>query len=178
MNESMASLPVEDAAGKDAAAEQLLAQRATANTTIKNYALMALGAGLVPSPLVDSVAITAMEVKMIADLGRIYEFPVPHKLVALKVLISLASSVGMIYLAIKFNSLVKLAPGVGHALHTSVMVVSSGAAVYAVGKIFQEYYESGGFFLDKSDASLRRSFKEKYRDGMEIVPRWVAAQGA
>lgn len=175
MDQATAEPPAASDGGAAQATDPLLARRRAANDTIRKYVLMAMGAGLIPSPLVDTVAVTALEVKMIADLGRVYDFPVPHKLVALKVLISLASSIGMIYLAVKFNSVVKAVPGVGHAVHASLLAISGGAAVYAVGKIFQEYYESGGSFLGKSDAELRREFEAKYREGMEVVPQWAKA---
>lgn len=181
MNSSISNLPVvieqvpivsspEPSASNDAAIRHL-----TANNMIKNYVIMALTAGLYPSPLVDTVAVTALEVKMISDMAKVYEFPVPHKLVALKVLVSVLSSVGMTYMALQFSSVVKMAPGVGHALHTSLFSISGGAAVYAVGKIFQRHYESGGVFLSSNNSVIRRVFNEEYRQGKKIVPQWAKA---
>jgi hypothetical protein len=76
-------------------------------------------------------------------------------------------------MAMRFASVIKMAPGVGHALHTSLFSISGGAAVYAVGKIFQQHYESGGTFLSKNNSTIRRTFDEKYREGKRTVPQWA-----
>lgn len=158
-----------------AVAEPDVAQRLAADNLIKNYVIMAMGAGLIPSPVVDMLAVTALEVKMITDMAKTYDFPVPHKLVAIKLLVSVAGSVGSVYLATKLNTVVKAAPVVGHALHVGLLSISGGAAVYAVGKIFQAHYESGGSFLSSDNATIRHFFKDKYREGHRVVSDWAGS---
>ena len=106
-----------------------------------------MGLGFFPSAMVNTVAVVALEVKMIGDLARIYDFPVPKKLVMYKMLISLISSLGAVYLTVKSRVLFKGVPLLGHAVYVGTMSVAGGAAMYAVGKIFQEHYASGGTFL-------------------------------
>ena len=50
---------------KDVAAQEI----------VKRYALYAAGAGLIPIPVADFAAITALEVKMLHDLGDMYGVP-------------------------------------------------------------------------------------------------------
>lgn len=148
-----------------------------ADICIKNHVIAAMGIGLIPSAVVDVLGITAIEVKMIRDLAKIHRFPVPHKLVAYKVLISLLGSIGPVYLSTRLHAALKGVPLVGHAVYVGMLSVTGGAAVYAVGKIFQKHYETGGTFLSGDNALLRNYFKQKYREGKCIVPGYVQAAG-
>jgi len=154
--------------------ERLARQRLEADDLIKNYVIASMGVGLIPAPIVDLVAVTAFEIKMITDMAKIYDFPVPHRLVALKLLVSLVGSVGSLYVAAKMASLVKASPGVGHALHVSLFSLSGGVAVYAVGKLFQKHYESGGTFLGGGRAQVRKAWEEARDEGRATVPGWAS----
>lgn len=144
-----------------------------AENCIKKYVLFGIGAGLIPAPLVDAVAITALEISMIGDLAAIYEFPVPHRLVSYKVLISLIGSIGPIYLATKVNSAIKAVPFIGHALYFGIMSFTGGASVYAVGKLFQKHFVSGGTFLSGDPTGIRSFFREKFAEGKALAPTLV-----
>jgi uncharacterized protein (DUF697 family) len=144
-----------------------------AENCIKNHVIAAMGVGLIPSALVDVVGITAIEVKMIRDLAGIYSFPIPSKLVAYKVFISLVGSIGPVYFSTRMHSALKGVPLVGHAVYVGLLSLTGGAAVYAVGKIFQKHYESGGTFLSKDNQYIRDYFKEKYAEGKLAVKGYV-----
>lgn len=145
-------------------------QRLTADNVIKNYVIMAMGTGLIPSAAVDVIGITALEVKMIGDLARVYEFPVPSRLVCYKILISLIGSIGPVYLSARMHAVLKSVPLIGHAVYVGLLSVTGGAAMYAVGKTFQKHYESGGTFLSSENSVLKRFFKAKYEQGRRVVP--------
>lgn len=146
-----------------------------ADNTIKNYVILAMGTGLIPSSIVDVVAITALEVKMIGDLARVYDFPVPHRLVRYKILISLIGSIGPVYLSVKMHSALKSVPLIGHAVYVGMLSITGGAAMYAVGKIFQRHYESGGTFLSSENSVLRNYFQEKYQEGKKVAPDYTGS---
>ncbi|MEI6205659.1 MAG: DUF697 domain-containing protein [Desulfuromonadales bacterium] len=152
---------------KDVVSPEIIALRA--ENCIKNHVVAAMGIGLIPSGLVDVVGITAIEVKLIRDLAPIYNFPVPKTLVAYKILISLIGSVGVVYFSTRMHSALKGVPLVGHAVYVGLLSITGGAAVYAVGKIFQEHYTSGGTFLSKDNRYIRNYFKEKYAEGKQVV---------
>lgn len=156
------------------AAETLAMERLRADLCIKNHVIAAMGVGLVPSFLVEVVGVTGIEVKMIRDLARIYAFPVPSKLIAYKVLISLVASIAPLYMAVRMQSAVKGLPVVGHAAYVGFLSVTSGAAVYAVGKIFQKHYESGGTFLGSGKPALQAQFKQDLEDGKKLAAAHVA----
>lgn len=158
--------PVEVLPGEQETSEIV---RLRAENCIKNHVMAAMGIGLIPSAFVDVVGITGIEVKMIWELAKLYDFPVPNKLVAYKVLISLIGSIGPVYLSTKMHSALKGVPLLGHAVYVGILSLTGGAAVYAVGKIFQQHYESGGTFLSKDNTYIRNYFKEKYAEGKHVV---------
>ncbi|MDX8399012.1 MAG: DUF697 domain-containing protein [Gallionellaceae bacterium] len=161
---------------KNIGADELEAQRISslrslqADNCIKNHVIAAMGVGLIPSFMVEVVGVAGIEVKMIRDLALVYDFPVPLKLVAYKILISVFSSIAPLYIAIQMRSVVKGVPLIGHAAYISLLSVSNGAAVYAVGKIFEKHYASGGTFLGGSKSSVKQYFKDQYEDGKKVVP--------
>lgn len=157
--------------------ETLELRREKASRCIRNHVLASLGVGLIPSFVVEVASVAAIEVKLIQDLAKIYDFPVPHKLVAYKILISLVGSLGPFYLAAKLKSGVKSVPLAGHAFYAGFLALTNGAAVYAVGKIFQEHYESGGTFLSSKNSTLQRFYKDKFAEGKELVPAIAAEAG-
>ena len=142
-----------------------------AENCIKNHVIAAMGVGLIPSGLVDVVGITAIEIKLICNLAKVYSFPVPNKLVVYKILISLFGSLGVVYFSTKMHF--KGVPLIGHAVYVGLLSGTGGAAVYAVGKIFQEHYESDGTFLSKDNKYIRNYFKEKYQEGKDVVKHYV-----
>lgn len=142
-------------------------RRRQAEELIETHVMLAVGASMIPSPVVDVVAVAAIEVRLIGALARVYDYPVPHKLVLGKLLVSLIGSVGPAYFTAKLYTAVKAIPIVGHATVTGVLAVTNGAAVYAVGKVFQKHYESGGVFLSGDPTGLRSYFRWHYDDGKE-----------
>lgn len=157
--------------------DSLEQRREQASRCIRAHVAASLGVGLIPSFVVEVAGIAAIEVKLIQDLAKIYDFPVPHKLVAYKILISLIGSIGPFYLAAKLQSGVKSVPLIGHAYYAGFLALTNGAAVYAVGKIFQKHYESGGTFLSSKNSTLQKFYKDKYAEGAELVPAIAAEAG-
>lgn len=145
--------------------------RLTADNIIEKHVIVAMGAALVPLPLIfDMAAVIGIQVNMIASMARAYKFPVPQKLVVWKVLASVVGGVGPAYLSLRFADLIKGLPLLGQAVYISALSISGGASVYAVGKLFQEHFESGGTFLSKDNPTVRRFFKAKHKEGLKLVP--------
>ncbi|WP_027390130.1 DUF697 domain-containing protein [Chrysiogenes arsenatis] len=140
-----------------------------AENCIKNHVIAAMGIGLIPSSLVNIAGIAGIEVKLIRDLANIYAFPVPHQLVAYKILISLIGSIGPVYLSTKMHTALKGVPLIGHAVYVGLLSITGGAAVYAVGKIFQKHYASGGTFLSSDNSVIRKCFKKYYAEGKQVA---------
>jgi uncharacterized protein (DUF697 family) len=144
------------------------------NAIINRYTLVAAGVGVLPSPLINSAGIAAMELVMIDDLARNYEFPFPTKLAALKILVSVVGSIGPVYFALKSKSAVSAIPIVGHLIASSIYSLTGAISVFAVGKLFQRHFESGGTLLSKDNSYLKKAFKHELDKGSKEVPKLIA----
>ena len=144
-----------------------------AENCIKKHVIAAMGIGLIPSAILDVAGITAIEVRMIRNLAKIYEFPVPNKLVTIKALISLIGSIGPVYVSTKMHSALKGVPLLGYAVFAGILSITGGAAVYGVGKIFQKHFESGGTFLSSDNSLIRDYFKQQYREGKRMAKQYA-----
>lgn len=152
-------------------------ERLKADVCIKNHVIAAMGVALVPSFFIELTGVSGIEVSMIVALARIYDFPIPNRLIAYKVLLSLVLSLGPIYLATRLNSATKLLPLAGHAAYYGTLSFTNAAAVYAVGKVFQLHFESGGQFLSQNNSVLRSIFKQHMDEGRQQIPALMAEAG-
>lgn len=152
-------------------------QREAANLCIRRYVLRASGSGLIPSPVVNAVAIAIMEVEMIGELAGIYRYPVPRKLVVYKVLISLAASLGPVYFSTQLLGVTTGFTLAGFATYALLMGSSGAISLYVVGKVFQKHFESGETFLSSDNSIIRKFFKNSYDEGKRVVPNYISAAG-
>ncbi len=139
---------------------------AEAMSIVRRASAWSAGAGLIPIPLVDISAITAVQVKMIRDLAKLYnvEFTdVRGKAVAsgivgsiLPYLLTLGSSGYLL-------SLAKGIPIVGQAVAVVAMPGFASASTYAIGKVFTQHFEGGGSLLDFSADAKKDEIKKEFQ---------------
>jgi uncharacterized protein (DUF697 family) len=135
-----------------------------AHHTVKNYTIGAMAIGLIPLPLVDMVAVTAIQIKTIHSIAKQYEVPFSQNL-AKSLLISLLGGT----ITLTTTILAKSFPVIGQATGIISAMIIGGATTYAVGKIFIEHFESGGTFLDFDPERMRAHFQELYEEGKQLA---------
>jgi uncharacterized protein (DUF697 family) len=142
--------------------ELLTSRTEKGKAVIHRNVLWALGAGVVPLPLVDMVAVLAVELKMLKQLSDVYDAKFTDD-VAKKVVGSLLTSVGSVGLGIAVaGSLFKLVPVVGSTLGAVSVPVFAATFTSALGKIFQMHLETGGTLLDFDPKAVRTHFKREF----------------
>ena len=136
--------------------------------TIKKYMWGAVAAAaLIPVLLVDMLAVSAVQLKMVAAISKIYGVPFEANR-GKAVIGSLAGSLvpsGVAEVAIiiwKTTPLINLLGG-------AAMAVISGAATWALGKVFIQHFESGGTFLDLNPDKVREYFKAQFEEGRKMA---------
>lgn len=140
-----------------------------ADAIIRRNMLWALGAGLVPVPIADMVAVTGIQVKMLAELSELYDLSFRED-IAKKLIASLLSGVlGVGAGAVIGASLGKLIPFVGTAFGIVTVPVISGAFTRALGKVFVMHFETGGTLLDFEPHKVRSYFKQEFESAKEYV---------
>lgn len=137
--------------------------------TVKKYMWWSGGAGLIPVPFVDWAAVSGVQLKMIADLAKIYD--VPFKRDTGKAAIgSLAGFVLPHALACGLiGSMFKAVPVIGALAGGSSMAVFCGAYAWALGNVFIQHFESGGTFLNFDPEAVKEYFREQFEAGKRVA---------
>jgi uncharacterized protein (DUF697 family) len=119
-------------------------------------------------PVLDLAAVTSVQLKMLAEVAKIYGVPF-NQTRGKAVVGSLIGSV--VPAAVSFGvagSLLKAVPVVGALAGAPAMVAFSGAATWGLGKVFIQHFESGGTFLDFNPDEVKEYFKSQYEDGRKM----------
>jgi len=134
------------------------------NQIIRNHVLWAMGAGLLPIPLVDFAAVTAVQLDMLKDLAAHYGANYDRS--SGKAFVSALT--GTTFATIG-ASIVKAIPGLGSILGGVSMSLMSGASTYAVGQVVKQAYATSGS-LDKLDLSAaRKAYEDAFERGKSYV---------
>lgn len=136
----------------------------SANTIIKNHIVWSMGAGFIPVPIADLLAVGAVQLDMIRQLSKLYG--IDFKQTEGKAIVSSLTSSGVARLGARA---VKFIPGVGSILGGVTMSILSGASTYALGEVFKKHFETGGTFLDFDTERLKKYYNEKFEKGKEVA---------
>ncbi len=131
-----------------------------ADVVVKSHVMLSMGAGLVPIPYVDMVAVTAVQMGMLKQLARVYGAKVDDTTFE-RFIAGLVGSV-----AARFGaSMVKTIPVVGTLLGGLSMAVLSGASTYAVGQVASMAFKDGRD-LDAVDMKkAKKDFDDAFEKG-------------
>jgi len=113
---------------------------------LKWNSLLAGGLGIIPIPLVDLAAVSAVQLKMLRDLTRFYGLENDEKL-GKKVISALIGGLVPSTLGPAVGSMLKVVPLVGGIAGLLTQPAFSYASTYAVGKVFIRHFEQGGTLL-------------------------------
>lgn len=133
-----------------------------ANSIVTKYSAFAFGGGVIPFPLMDVVAVSGIQLKMLGDLAKTYEIEFLENWGKSAISAVIGGAGPHALAAGVVGSLVKAIPVFGSTIGFATMPVLSAAATYAVGKVFIQHFESGGTFIDFDVASARVLFREQF----------------
>lgn len=160
-----ASPPPPAPISEPAPAETASDRSAQARHLVNHHLGLSLGAGMIPVPIFDVVAISGIQLKLINDLSHLYAVPFTrHR--AQAIVFSLFAGVGSFSLATGVvGSLLKTLPGAGSLLGAATLPVTATALTYAVGHVFIEHFETGGTLLDFDTTAAKRKFEGLVAEG-------------
>ncbi len=138
-----------------------------ADSIIRNHMIWSMGAGVIPVPVVDFLAVSAIQLDMVKQLSNIYE--IDFSKTKGKAIITALTSSSLAKLGA--GRMVKFIPVVGTVLGSITMSVLSGATTYALGEVFKKHFETGGTFLDFDPARLKKYYDEKFEKGKEYAEK-------
>lgn len=146
-----------------------------AETIIRNHILWSMGASfLIPVPIADIFAVSALQLDMIRQLCRVYNVDFAEtqgKAVVTSLTSSTLAKVGA-------RSLIKIIPGIGQLIGGVATSVFNGASTYALGEVFKKHFESGGTILDFDTDRLKKFYQEKFEKGKKVAEQLKKDQAA
>ena len=144
-------------------------RHSAADHMVRSYALGAMAVALVPVPLVDLAGLVAVQLKLLHGLAGLYRISFRADLARAAV----ASLIGGVLPtaaapALAF-SLSKLLPVSGQLLGAGSQTLLSGAATYAIGKVFIQHFAAGGTFLTFDPEAVRDYFEQQIEAGRQVA---------
>lgn len=139
---------------------------ARAHTIVNEHVLWAVGAGLLPIPLVDIAAVTAIQLDMLKQLSTHYGMPYSEsegKAWVSALAGGLAARLGA--------NAIKLIPGIGSILGGAAMSVMSGASTYSIGQVAISQFAAGRSFSSMDVEDAKRAYEAHLERGKEVATR-------
>lgn len=131
---------------------------------VNRYWKWSAAVGFLAVPVVDVAATTGIQLKMVADLAKLYAVPFSRD--AAKAVIG--SLVGALAPPILSGPVARVVaptlsflPGVGLAVRVLIGPTLNAASTYSLGRIFVQHFESGGTFLDMDPDAVREHYRQE-----------------
>ena len=144
-----------------------------AHKIVKRYMFWSAGAALVPVPVADLIAVSGVQLKMLADISKVYNIPFEKSRVQAVVgsligyILPYTFSVGLI------GSLLKAIPGVGVLVGVPSFALFAAAYTWALGRVFITHFESGGTFLNFDPEAVKEHFRAQFEEGKKVAAAMV-----
>lgn len=135
-----------------------------AEAIIRKNVLWSAGAGLIPLPIIDFVALTAVQLDMLKQLSNLYGQD--YSEMSGKAFIG---AVGGSVLSRYGSSMLKRLPGIGFILGGLTMAVSAGAITYAMGQVFVKYLSEGKDLANVDTSEAKEVFEEELKKGEDAA---------
>jgi len=135
-----------------------------AEKLIREHMVVAMGAGLVPVPFADWATTLAVQLNLVRKLAGLYGVPFLSG-VAKGLIASLVGATSVRGAA----TLIKLVPGIGWVVGGLTASVMAAATTYAVGKVFQKHFETGGTLQNFDVQAARKAYESAFREGQTLA---------
>ena len=135
--------------------------------TVKTWSQWAVLAGLIPTPVIDTVAISAVQIKMIHALCKLYSVQF-KKEAALAVVSGLVGGSLTTTLAGMGGVILSNLPAIGSIMKYTAQPALSYASTYALGRVFMRHFQDNGTMADLDSKKLETYFKEQYAKGRKM----------
>ncbi len=139
-------------------------KRTDIESIIKTHVIISMTAGAIPIPLVDFVAITAIQMDMIKQIAEFHSAQFDSNLGK-----SLASSLIGTSLAKFGASAIKSLPGVGTAIGISSQMILAGGSTHALGRIFDSHFADNSSLSNFNLELMKKKYNELLKVGKDFA---------
>lgn len=143
-----------------------MTNRIKADQIVKNHVMWSMGGGLIPLPLLDLAAVTAIQLDMLKQITNLYE--VEYSEQAGKAMVTALTGTTLAKIG---SSFIKAIPGVGTIIGGLSMSILSGASTYAIGQIAINHFEGGGSLFDVDFTWAKKAYEDAFEQGKEFASK-------
>src|SRR5262245_13903414 len=143
-----------------------MGDRQRAEKIISQHIAWAIGAGLVPVPILDIAAVSAIQLDMLKQLSTLYGVRYTES-EGKAWLSALSASI----LAKVAANAVKLIPVIGSILGGISMAALSGASTYALGQVAVAHFEGEGDFSNLDLSAAKRAYDQEFEKGKQVASK-------
>ena len=140
-----------------------MTQTKDAEDIIGSHVMWSMGAGLMPVPLFDIAAVTAVQIDMLKQLADHYDADFSNS--SGKTFVSALTGSTLARIG---ASAIKAVPGIGTVIGGLSMSVMSGATTYAIGQVAANHFASHGRLGDVDD-DTRREYEDAFQRGKRVA---------
>lgn len=160
--------PAQDLASATPPQETVCVSQCEIDAIIRKRVYGAMALGLAPIALLDLVGLFAIQTELVSALAKKYEVPFSQNK-ARNIIGTLLGSALPVALGPVAFSLFKAVPLVGMTAGAATMSIMGGGSTYAVGRIFNRHFASGGTLLDMDASKVKENFRSYYAEGKQYV---------
>ena len=139
-------------------------KRNRADDIIRNHLAFAASAALLPIPVADFAAVSAVQLNMLRQLASLYRVNFADVL-GRNIIAALAGG-GIARVA---ASLIKAIPGVGTVIGEFTMPALSAASTYALGQVVASHFSKGGTLEDFDLGMAKKKYEEELKNGKQAA---------
>lgn len=138
-----------------------------AESVIRANVYLSAASGLIPFPMIDTAASVAIDLKMLAELADVYrvEFRKDIGKSAIGSFLGVLGSAtvgGAVVSSTALNFALSSVPILGFAVRLITQPAVHAAFTFALGKVFQQHFASGGTFLTFKPEKVTNFFSAKF----------------
>lgn len=144
----------------------------TADDIIYNHLWFSAVPGFIPVPLLDIVAISAVQLDLVRQLCKFYHEDYDEQR-GKAIVMSLTGSAMARITGYSARSVLKTVPVVGWVLGGAAMSLFAASSTYAIGQVFKEHLDAGGTLHNLNPEAFRQFYMQQIEKGKEMVSKWM-----
>ncbi|MGR0188473.1 YcjF family protein [Azospirillum aestuarii] len=142
---------------------------AQAAEIIRKHVLLSAAAGVIPLNFVDTAALAVVQLRLLKELSELHGIDfrgdIGRSAVGtLFATVAPTALAGGLLGSMAFNMALRSVPVIGTVTRLATQPAFNSAFTYALGKVFQQHFASGGTFLTFQPEKVKTYFREKFEE--------------
>lgn len=144
----------------------------SADEIIYNHLWFSAVPGFIPVPLLDIVAISAVQLDLVKQLCHFYKEDYDEQR-GKAIVMALTGSAMSRITGYSARAVLKTVPIVGWVLGGAAMSLFAASSTYAIGQVFKEHLDTGGTLHNLNPDAFRQFYMQQLDKGKDMVSKWL-----